>query len=139
MRITLNNDLVEIDDEIVSGIKLFNDKGWRTDFSCAGHYKSEDKYPFSFPYVSFDYLSNNRFFTLFEKVPESVFESFDVEIVIMGENDDRLLYVAIQVLDYAICSAPGAPLKKALIEKGIDPERIHKYGFAFAGKEVLIG
>ena len=88
MRITLNNDLVEIDDEIVSGIKLINDKGWRTDFSCAGHYNSEDKYPFSFPYVSFDYLSNNRFFTLFEKVPESVFESFDVEIVIMGENDD---------------------------------------------------
>ncbi len=38
---------------------------------------------------------------------------------VMGENDDRLLYVAIQVLDYAICSAPGAPLKKALIEKGI--------------------
>ena len=27
----------------------------------------------------------------------------------------------------------------ALVEKGIPPERIHKYGFAFSGKKVLIG
>ncbi len=32
---------------------------------------------------------------------------------------DRELYIALQILDYAICSAPGAPLKKALIDAGI--------------------
>lgn len=32
---------------------------------------------------------------------------------------DPRLYIAFQVLDYALCSAPGAPLKEALIRKGI--------------------
>ncbi len=32
---------------------------------------------------------------------------------------DRDLYLAFQVLDYCICSAPGAPLKQALIDAGI--------------------
>lgn len=39
--------------------------------------------------------------------------------VVMGENSDKELYAALRILDYAICSAPGAPLKTALIEKGI--------------------
>ena len=39
--------------------------------------------------------------------------------VVMGENSDKELYAAIRVLDYAICSAPGAPLKTALIDKGV--------------------
>lgn len=37
----------------------------------------------------------------------------------VGTSLDRNLYLAFQVLDYALCSAPGAPLKQALIEKGI--------------------
>jgi len=32
---------------------------------------------------------------------------------------DQEKYVAFQILDYALCSAPGAPLKQALIDKGI--------------------
>ncbi len=32
---------------------------------------------------------------------------------------DAELYIAFQILDYALCSAPGAPLKQALIEAGI--------------------
>ena len=32
---------------------------------------------------------------------------------------DPKLYIAFQILDYALCSAPGAPLKEALIERGI--------------------
>lgn len=35
---------------------------------------------------------------------------------------DRELYYAFQVLDYALCSAPGAPLKQALIDAGIGKE-----------------
>lgn len=36
-----------------------------------------------------------------------------------GTNLDKEMYVAFQVLDYALCSAPGAPLKEALISQGI--------------------
>lgn len=36
-----------------------------------------------------------------------------------GSNLDTEEYIAYQILDYVLCSAPGAPLKKALYEKGI--------------------
>lgn len=38
---------------------------------------------------------------------------------VVGDSLDKKLYIAFQVLDYALCSAPGAPLKQALIDKGI--------------------
>ncbi|MBR3040806.1 MAG: insulinase family protein [Lachnospiraceae bacterium] len=47
--------------------------------------------------------------------------------VVMGESTDRELYTAIKILDYAICSAPGAPIKKALIEKGIGSDVYSTY------------
>ncbi len=37
------------------------------------------------------------------------------------------LYLAFQILDYAICSAPGAPVKKALIAKGIGKDVFGSY------------
>lgn len=37
----------------------------------------------------------------------------------VGSGLDKELYIAFQILDYALCSAPGAPLKEALIHKGI--------------------
>ena len=46
---------------------------------------------------------------------------------VMGENIDKELYAAIRILDYAICSAPGAPLKTALIEKGIGKDVYSTY------------
>ena len=36
-----------------------------------------------------------------------------------GDELDQDLYLALQILDYAIGTTPGAPIKKALIEKGI--------------------
>lgn len=39
--------------------------------------------------------------------------------VVVENSLDKELYVAFQVLDYALCSAPGAPLKQALLDKGI--------------------
>ena len=40
-----------------------------------------------------------------------------------GEDTlDRDLYVALKILDYTLCSVPGAPLKQALTEKGIGKE-----------------
>ena len=37
----------------------------------------------------------------------------------VGNSLDRELYVAFQILDYALCSAPGAPLKHTLVDKGL--------------------
>ncbi|MBQ3105086.1 MAG: insulinase family protein [Lachnospiraceae bacterium] len=37
----------------------------------------------------------------------------------MRDNLNREHYLAFQVLDYALCSAPGAPLKQALLDAGI--------------------
>ncbi len=45
----------------------------------------------------------------------------------IGTSLDRKLYVAFDILDYALCSAPGAALKKALIEKGIGQEVFSDY------------
>lgn len=38
---------------------------------------------------------------------------------VVGTSLDRELYVAFPILDYALCSAPGAPVKQALIDKNI--------------------
>ena len=46
---------------------------------------------------------------------------------VIGDNLDRKRYIAFQVLDYALCSAPGAPLKQALTEKGIGKEIYSSY------------
>lgn len=39
--------------------------------------------------------------------------------VVVGTVLDKKLYQAFDVLDYALLSAPGAPLKQALIDAGI--------------------
>ena len=39
--------------------------------------------------------------------------------VSMGNSLDKELYIAMEVLDYVLCSAPGAPVKQALLDKGI--------------------
>jgi len=46
---------------------------------------------------------------------------------VIGNNLDKELYIAFQILDYVISSAPGAPLKKALIDAGIGSEVYSSY------------
>lgn len=41
---------------------------------------------------------------------------------VIGNVLDAERYIAFQILDYALCSAPGAPVKKALLQKGIGTE-----------------
>jgi len=41
---------------------------------------------------------------------------------VVGNVLDREKYIAFQILDYALCSAPGAPLKQILTHKGIGTE-----------------
>lgn len=40
---------------------------------------------------------------------------------------DRELYQAFEILDYALLSAPGAPLKKALTDAGIGKDIMGSY------------
>lgn len=39
--------------------------------------------------------------------------------VSVGDSLDPDLYLAFQILDYALCSAPGAPLKQTLVDRGL--------------------
>ena len=51
-----------------------------------------------------------------DDITNAAYYSYNVSIC---SSLDRQLYIALQVLDYALCSAPGAPVKVALMEKGI--------------------
>lgn len=51
-----------------------------------------------------------------EDEEENTFLSLNLTV---GDSLDRELYVAFQILDYALCSAPGAPLKQALVDRGL--------------------
>lgn len=46
---------------------------------------------------------------------------------VIGTSLDKELYLAFQILDYALLSAPGAPLKKELIEAGIGKDIMGSY------------
>ena len=47
--------------------------------------------------------------------------------VALRDNLDPEKYVALQILDYALCSAPGAPIKQALIDLGIGKDVYSTY------------
>lgn len=47
---------------------------------------------------------------------ESTYLTYNVS---MGNSLDPELYVAMEVLDYVLCSSPGAPVKQALLDLGI--------------------
>lgn len=46
---------------------------------------------------------------------------------VTGDILDKEIYLALQVLEYAIISMPGAPIKKALLEKGIGKDISGRY------------
>ncbi len=46
---------------------------------------------------------------------------------VIGTSLDKELYLAFQILDYALPSAPGAPLKKALTDAGIGKDIMGSY------------
>ncbi len=51
-----------------------------------------------------------------EKEEDNTYLSWNT---VVGTSLDKELYLAFQILDYALFSAPGAPIKKALIDSGI--------------------
>lgn len=51
-----------------------------------------------------------------ESIEDNTYLSYNK---VVGTSLDRETYLAFEILDYALLSAPGAPLKKALMEAGI--------------------
>ena len=51
-----------------------------------------------------------------EPVEDNAYLTYNIS---MGTSLDKKLYIALDVLDYVLCSAPGALLKQTLIDKGI--------------------
>ena len=77
-----------------------------------------------------------------EDEAENTFLSLNLSV---GNSLDRELYIAFQILDYALCSAPGAPLKQALVDRGIgkDVYSIYENGirqpyFSIVAKDTLV-
>ncbi|MFI3238195.1 MAG: insulinase family protein [Lachnospiraceae bacterium] len=54
-----------------------------------------------------------------EETDNKTYLSYNISI---GTSLDMKQCVALQILDYALCSAPGAPLKQALVDLGIGTE-----------------
>ncbi len=59
-----------------------------------------------------------------EELTGNTFLSYNCSV---GSTLDKKLYIAFDILDYALCSAPGAPVKKALIDKGIGQDVYSEY------------
>ena len=54
-------------------------------------------------------------------------------------HDDTEEATLQDTLDAALAQIKDKQYEQNLLARGIAPERIHKYGFAFEGKHVLIG
>ncbi len=59
-----------------------------------------------------------------EKEEENTFLSVNYCV---GDTLDKEKYMAFQILDYALCSAPGAPLKQRLVDLGIGKDVYSDY------------
>lgn len=59
-----------------------------------------------------------------EPLKDNAYLSYNMAI---GTSLDKKLYQAFEVLDYALLNAPGAPLKKALIDAGIGKDIMGSY------------
>lgn len=67
---------------------------------------------FSYPVASSEPLENNTYL------------SYNT---VIGKVLDKELYLAFEILDYALLNAPGAPLKKALLDAGIGKDIMGSY------------
>ena len=64
-----------------------------------------------------------------EPLENNTYLSYNMAI---GTSLDRKLYQAFEILDYALLNAPGAPLKKALLDAGIGRDIMGSYGIGRA-------
>ena len=59
-----------------------------------------------------------------ENIKDNTYLSYNF---VTGDILDKQLYLALQVLEYAIVSMPGSPIKKALLDKGIGKDISGRY------------
>jgi len=59
-----------------------------------------------------------KFYSVMEEdeCEENTYLTYNIS---MGSSLNKKLYVAMDILDYVLCSAPGAPVKQALLDAGI--------------------
>ena len=68
------------------------------------------------PFKEQRYIEKNYSITDDEPLSENTYLS---ENFVIGDNLDPLVYIAFQILEYALLDVPGAPLTQTLIDKGI--------------------
>ena len=65
------------------------------------------------------------YYPVMEKEEKGAYLSYNV---VVGTDLEPELYVAMQVLEYVLLNAPGAPLKQALLDEGIGKDVYGSYG-----------
>ena len=78
--------------------------------------KIDSEINFQKPFTSQRYVEKSYSVTEEEPLTENTYLS---ENFVVGDNLDPELYIAFQILEYALLDVPGAPLTQALIDKGI--------------------
>ena len=59
-----------------------------------------------------------------EKEEDNAYFAYNMSV---ADTLDKELYVAFQIVDYALCSAPGAPLKQVLLDAGLGTDVYSRY------------
>lgn len=100
---------------------LWLDKEYLSNFTCS-LVDSEIKY--QKPFEAVREVEATYSISSEEAEEENTYLSYNK---VIGTSLDEKLYLAFQILDYALLSAPGAPLKKALVDAGIGKDIMGSY------------
>ena len=84
----------------------------------------ESKIQLQAPFEQMQEIEQTYSITSSESEEDNTYLSYNK---VVGTSLDKDLYLAFEVLDYALLSAPGAPLKKALMDVGIGKDIMGSY------------
>lgn len=97
----------------------------------------DEEYLSDFEYLDVDsHIAQQKPFTERKRIEESysISEKEEEEYktylsynAVIGDSLDKELYLAFQILEYVLIGAPGAPVKEALIKKGIGADVFSSY------------
>lgn len=80
--------------------------------------------PYQQPFAQVKEIEETYSISSEESEEENTYLSYNK---VIGTSLDEKLYLAFQILDYALLSAPGAPLKKVLLDAGIGKDIMGSY------------